>query len=79
MFRSPLGEATADAHLKWFHGTLNFDRKRLRRLQDQGLNLVLRVTVRGGACRLSPDAVLAVHLFRIPLEVRDVGVDDHGH
>lgn len=44
VFRSALRDTgDVNAHLKWFHGMLQHERKFIRRLQSRGLRIVARV------------------------------------
>jgi hypothetical protein len=71
VFRSPLPDSNdADEQLKWFHGTFQHHRKLLRRLQDQGLNLVVRVrSDRRLPLILSPESLLLAHQLHVPVEL----------
>jgi hypothetical protein len=70
VFRSALPDTVdVNEHLKWFDGLLQFDRKILRRIDEQGANMVIRILTDSPSFKLSPEAVLLAHRLHLPIEI----------
>ena len=70
VFRSRLeGSVEVSDHLKWFQGMLRHERKLIRRLQDQGLNLVVRIYCKRLPVVIEPEGLLVAHQLRLRVEV----------
>lgn len=62
-------ESSVSEHLKWLHGMLEFERKRLRQLQENGVATVCRVRVRGRSLEIEPEALLLMHQCHLRTEI----------
>jgi hypothetical protein len=70
VFRSRLPDgASVSEHLKWLHGMLQFQRKHLRQLQEDGVNMVCRIGVRGRSLLIEPEALLLMHHCHLRTEI----------
>lgn len=70
VFRSPLRNTTdPNEHLQWFHGMLAHDRKLIRRLQEQGLSLVVRISCDRLPLVIASESLLLAHKLNLPTEV----------
>ena len=61
--------ASVSEHLKWLHGMLQFERKRLRQLQEDGVDMVCSIRVRGRTLSVEPEALLLMHQCRLRTEI----------
>ena len=71
MFPSPLDPtASVSEHLKWLHGMLQFERKRLRQLQEVGVDMVCRIQVSARTLTIEPAALLLMHQCHLRTEIQ---------
>jgi hypothetical protein len=56
-------------HLKWLHGMLEFQRKQMRTLQEDGVDMVCRIRVRGRTVSIEPEALLLMHQCHLRTEI----------
>jgi hypothetical protein len=56
-------------HLKWLHGIFQFERRRLRKLQEDGVDMVCRIRVRGRTVSIEPEALLLMHKCHLRTEI----------
>jgi hypothetical protein len=61
--------ASVSEHLKWLHGMLEFERKRLRQLQENGVDMVCSVRVRARTLSIEPEALLLMHQCHLRTEI----------
>ena len=70
VFTSKLAEdSSVSEHLKWLHGILEFERKRLRQLQEKGVATVCRIRVRSRSLDIEPEALLLMHQCHLRTEI----------
>jgi hypothetical protein len=62
-------DASVSEHLKWLYGILEFERKRLAKLQADGVEMVCRIRVRGRTLTIEPEALLLMHQLHLRTEV----------
>jgi hypothetical protein len=58
-----------NAHLKWLFMVLEFERKKMKQLQDQGVRVVVRVSCTNLPIRIEPDSLLLMHKLHLPVEI----------
>src|SRR5438876_260922 len=58
----------ANAHLKWLLGMLEHERKLIRRLQDQGLQMIARVYCNQLPVLIEPESFYLAHKLHVPIE-----------
>ena len=56
-------------HLKWLYGVLQFQRKQLRTLQEDGVDMVCRIRVRCRIFSIEPEALLLMHQCHLRTEI----------
>lgn len=70
VFRSPLApELSVSDHLKWFHSMLEFHRKFIRKLEADGVHMIVHISVRGRTLSLEPEALLLAHKLHLKTEI----------
>ena len=69
VFASRLGDASVSEHLQWLHGMLYFERKQLRQLQENGLDIVCRIRTRARSLDIDPEALLLMHQCHLRTEI----------
>jgi hypothetical protein len=70
VFPSRLPEtASVSEHLKWLHGMLYFERKQLRQLQENGLEIICRIRTRSRSLDIDPEALLLMHQCHLRTEI----------
>lgn len=70
VFTSKLPEdSSVSEHLKWLHGMLQFQRKRLRQLQENGVATVCRIRIRARSLEIEPEALLLMHQCHLRTEI----------
>lgn len=62
-------DVSVSEHLKWLHGMLHFERKRLRKLQEDGVDMVCRIRVRERSLIIEPEALLLMHQLHLRTEI----------
>jgi hypothetical protein len=62
-------ETPVSDHLKWLQGVLQFQRKHLRNLQEDGVDMVCRIRVRCRTFSIEPEALLLMHQCHLRTEV----------
>jgi hypothetical protein len=61
--------ASVSEHLKWLHGMLQFERKRLRQLQEDGVDMFCSIRVRARTLSIEPEALLLMHQCHLRTEI----------
>jgi hypothetical protein len=56
-------------HLKWLQGILQFQRRQLRTLQEDGVDMVCRIRVRCRNFAIEPEALLLMHQCHLRTEI----------
>jgi hypothetical protein len=56
-------------HLRWLHMVLQHERKRLRQLLADGVDVFCRIRVRGRTLTIKPDALLLMHQCQLRVEI----------
>jgi hypothetical protein len=70
VFRSPLApESSITDQLKWFHSMLEFHRKFIRKLEASGVEMVVRISLRGRTLMIEPEALLLAHQLHLKTEI----------
>lgn len=70
VFNSRLApDVSVSEHLKWLHSILQFERKWLRKLQEDGVDMVCRIRVRGRTVTIEPEALLLMHQCHLRTEI----------
>ena len=70
VFQSRVGQdVSVSEHLKWLHGMLQFQRKQLRTLQEDGVDMVCRIRVRARTVSIEPEALLLMHQCHLRTEI----------
>ena len=70
VFRSPLApESSISEHLKWFHSMLEFHRKFIRKLEADGVQTMVHISVRGRSLTIEPEALLLAHQLHLKTQI----------
>jgi hypothetical protein len=75
VFRSQLRDCgDVNLHLHWLHGMLQHERKLIRRMHDEGTNLVVRIYCDRLPIKLAPESLLLAHKMHLPTEILTTAV-----
>ncbi len=70
VFRSQLRNSVdPNEQLKWLHRMLRSERKFVRRLQGQGLEIVIRIYCDRTPITIQPESLLLAHQLHLPIEI----------
>lgn len=58
-----------NAHLKWLFMCLEHDRKQVKRLQENGARVIVRVVCAGLPLSIEPESLLLMHKLHLPVEI----------
>ena len=61
--------ASVSDHLKWLHGVFQFERKKLRKLQEDGVEMVCRIRLKTRTLSIEPEALLLIHQCHLRTEI----------
>jgi hypothetical protein len=62
-------DVSVSEHLKWLHSMLQFQRKHLRKLQEDGVVMICRIRVRARTVTIEPEALLLMHQCHLQTEI----------
>jgi hypothetical protein len=62
-------DVSVSEHLKWLHGMLQFERKKLRKLQEDGVDMVCCIRLRERSLTIEPEALLLMHQLHLRTEI----------
>ena len=70
IFRALLDpELSVSEQLKWFHSKLEFHRKFIRKLEADGVETTIHISVRGRSLSIEPEALLLAHQLHLKTEI----------
>lgn len=70
VFRSRLEpDVSVSDHLKWMHGVLQWERKRWRKLQEEGVKMVCQIRAKERTVTIEPEALLLMHQLHLQMEI----------
>ena len=73
VFRAPpLQGHLVDEQLHWFHMALKEQRKFILKLQADGVQIAIRISIKGRCLNMKPEALLLAHQLHLSIEMRFV-------
>ena len=62
-------ESSISEHLKWLRGMLQFERKKLKNLQANGVDMACLIRVKARVVSIEPEALLLMHECHLRTEI----------
>ncbi len=71
VFYSALGDGNSvSAHLVWLHGMLQHHARSLKRVREEGADILVEIYSEARDLAIEPNAILLPHKLGIPIEIR---------